>query len=530
MSTGQAQITLFTLVICLAQAASAANFGECIAHINNMTIDGKVDNHGRLLPAATSNATAITYDLCLSQCGADQEPFQWDVFSQQFTSWLLPWLALVSQIPFGANDMTYNLESMFLTVGSPTLAAYSLALTALNGRWITGLFAGRSYANVESAVQILSNFQQSPLRLNTDDGLLASLIILPQNDQWWKKLAKSLHYTHTWSISAATSIGWVVIAYIFTIVDYFLQRDPQPTRQTNGGSIGTLWLWLLPIVIGWLQISPKCDSIRLNDAVDDANTLVYVATSLATGPKIREVTETHAISLDFSTTDDSDARLDEHITAPIYNYARFLAWVQAVMMVFDTFDNIRDRNLHNEQIAPGKTLNDRNSGGWRTLTDKQVTDYCLPRQSKGGRLGWRLDHSVWSRMFTASILALILQWGTTGAAVVIVWFTPTIGKLENFFLSVYSLTTLLDARPRLPLSVIHLIWCAFHFSVDDASHLEHPYVLFHQYPSAAVPPLQVESPISTHPFSRNLPSPIWKNDCNTEYAVDLGHKYPPIHW
>ena len=106
-----------------------------------MTIDGKTDNHGNLLPPPTSNATAITYNLCISQCGAGQEPFQWAIFSQQFSSWLLPWLALVSQLPFGANDKLDNLESMLLTLGSPTLAAYSLALTVLNGRWIAQLFS-----------------------------------------------------------------------------------------------------------------------------------------------------------------------------------------------------------------------------------------------------------------------------------------------------------------------------------------------------------------------------------------------------
>jgi len=474
-STGQTQIPLFALVIGLAQATSAVNFNQCLTSINNMTIDGKMDNHGRLLPASTNNATAITYDLCVSQCGADQEPFQWTEFSQRFSAWLLPWLALVSQLPFGANDMTDNLESMFLTVGSPTLAAYSLALTALNGRWIARLFSGHRYANVQSAVRIMSSLQQSPLRLDTDDAWLASLIILPQNDEWWQELVKLLHYTHTWSISAATSIVWVIIAYIFTIVDYF-SRNPQASLQTHGGSIGTLWLWLLPIIIGWRQLSPKCDSNRLNDAVEKANTLAYVATS--TGPPIRAGTQRHAISLDFSTRDD--ARLHERITAPIFNYARSLAWVQAVMVVSDKFDNVCVRN---EEIAPGNTLNDRKSGGWDQLTAQQVIDYCLPRQ---GRPEWRPDNSVSSRMFIASALALILQWGTTGAAVVIAWFTPTIGELEILFLFVYSLTTFRYARLRLPLSVIHHIWRAFHFSVDDASHFEHPYVPFHQYPSAVV--------------------------------------------
>ncbi|KAF8815081.1 hypothetical protein BYT27DRAFT_7249553 [Phlegmacium glaucopus] len=230
-----------------------------------MTIDGKLDNHGRPLPASTNNATAITYNLCVSQCGADQESFQWSVFSQQFNAWLLPWLALISQLPFGANDITINLESMYLTVGSPTLAAYSLALTALNGRWIARRFWNYRDANVHSAVRVLSSLQQSPLRISDDAGL-ALLIILPQNDQWWQELGKSLQYTHTWSISSASSIAWVVIAYVFTLVDYFTQ-SAETNRNTSGGSVGTLWLWLLPIVFGWLHLSPKCDSTRLNEAL-----------------------------------------------------------------------------------------------------------------------------------------------------------------------------------------------------------------------------------------------------------------------
>jgi hypothetical protein len=151
---------------------------------------------------------------------------------------------------------------MLLTLGSPTLAAYSLALTVLNGRWIAQLFSKYRYPNAKNAVRILSSLQQSPLRVDTDDVLLASLIMLPQNDEWWEELVVWLEYPHTWSISAATSIAWVIIAYIFTIIDYFSQ-DAQNSLNPNGdgvGSIGSLWLWLLPIVIGWLQLSPKCDS------------------------------------------------------------------------------------------------------------------------------------------------------------------------------------------------------------------------------------------------------------------------------
>ena len=295
------------------------------------------------------------YDLCISQCGAGQEPFQWSAFSQQFSSWLLPWLALISQLPFRANDKLDNLESMLLTLGSPTLAAYSLALTVLNGRWIAQLFLNYRYPNVKNAVQILSSLQQSALRINTDDVLLASLIMLPQNNEWWKELEVWLEYAHTWSISAATSIAWVIIAYVFTIIDYFSQDLQSLNANGQGvGSIGSLWLWLLPIVVGWLQLSPKCDSIRLHKAVDRANSIAYVAnpspTSESPPIKAENISKKHAISI--KRTELDGARLDECSTPPIYNYARFLPWVRSVVVVSEAFGIICERDHHHDPVIP----------------------------------------------------------------------------------------------------------------------------------------------------------------------------------
>ena len=394
-----------------------------------MTIDGKTDNHGNLLPPSTSNATAITYDLCVSQCGRGQEPFKWKIFSQQFSAWLLPWLALLSQLPFGANDKPDNLESMLLTLGSPTLATYSLALTVLNGRWIAKLFSTYRYSNVKHAVRILSSLQQSPLRVDTDDMLLASLIMLPQNDKWWEELVVWLEYTHTWSISAATSVAWVIIAYAFTIIDYFSQ-GVQNTLKTDGQPLGFLWLWLLPIVVGWLQLSPKCDSIRLHQAVDRANSIAYVANPTSRPIKASNFSRKHAINIARSELDET--RLDEHSAPPIYNYARFLPWVKAVIVVSDAFGIICERDHHHDDpVVPGTEWRDRNSEGGDTLTGLQVENYSLPRPGSvyhRRRHIWGLDSSALSRMFIASSLAIILQWGTTGAAIIIVWFSPSIGE------------------------------------------------------------------------------------------------------
>ncbi|PPQ91609.1 hypothetical protein CVT25_012790 [Psilocybe cyanescens] len=412
---------------------TSANQRQCLANINNMTIYGKTDNQGHLLSPSTTNATAITYKLCVSQCGNDQQAFQWTVFSQQFGVWLLPWLALISQIPFGANDNLDNLETMLLTVGSPVLAAYSLGLTVLNERWIIRLFSKYRYPNAHEAVRILNSLQQSPLRVDSNDAWLASLIVLPQNKDWWREILIWLDYTHTWSISAVASIAWVIIAYVFTIIDYFSQGIPT-TANDNGqgiGSIGTIWLWLLAIVVGWLKVSPKCDSKRLLQAVERANSIAYVATTDSIPCEARTVSDRRAISLNFA--DDNEARRDERSTSPIFNYSRLFFWVEAVKVVSDAFNNASDRSHHHEPIIPGVKLHPcrEDDSLVRLAKASQVEEYCLPRyedtrrsQSQGR---WGLDSSTAIRISIASLFALILQWGTTGAAIIINWFVPTIG-------------------------------------------------------------------------------------------------------
>ena len=66
---------------------------------------------------------------------------------------------------------------------------------------------------------------------------------------------------------------------------------------------------------------------------------------------------------------------------------------------------------------------------------EQVIAYCRTpghvRQSHWG-LG------VWTRPLIAAAFSLLLQWGTTSAAVIVVWFSPTKGKLlQHFFAQEY---------------------------------------------------------------------------------------------
>lgn len=392
---------------------------------------GATDSQGNVLEDV-AKATGVTYGLCVRACGPGQEPFQWSVFSQQFSSWLLPWLALVSQLPFGPKDRMDNLESVVLTVGSPMLAAYSLALTLLNGRWVARRFSKHKYPNVRNAIRVLSSLQQAPLRVVNENALLSSLVVLPQNDEWWRELMEWLEYPHTWSISAVTSIAWVAIAYIFTVIDSFtgdsLNGELATFINANGQGVGSLWLWLLPIVLGWLQISPKCDEVRLKSAVDRANNLAFVATETHPAP-VRQITEQRAVYL--ALVEDDPLRRDERITAPIYNYARFLPWVQGVEMVSEAFRAASNRYHHHQSVDTDIEWveMDRSQAPHmknRTGNILQVEKYCEAPGRLGTRSG-RWGPDVLSRVVLASAFAFLLQWGTVGAAFIVVYNTPTTG-------------------------------------------------------------------------------------------------------
>jgi len=417
---------------------------------------GGRDNHGK--PVDISNATAITYELCLAACGAGLGPLDWSIFFQQFSSWLLPWLALVSQLPFGSNDKLDNLDSVLLTIGSPALAAYSLALTVLNGRWIARRFARFTYPNIRRAIRILNSLQQAPLRVVKDDALLASLVVLPQNDEWWIELDDSLNDTHSWSISAVISIAWVVIAYVFTVAESFTPPGagapplppppppppgappllppppgPGPCVQANGQAVGSLWLWLLPIIIGWLMISPKYDSVKLSSTIERANRIAYVATDDGSIiPTRQSGSEERAVELTILEVDPLTC--DEKCTAPVYNYARFLSWVMVVEEVCEAFHGASDHYHDHRSVDPtidwvtvgrNQQPHERNRVGDR----RQLEEYCRPLNARTTRSRW--GPNVFSRMVIASFLAMVLQWGTTGSAIVVNWFTPTIGKLEH---------------------------------------------------------------------------------------------------
>lgn len=352
------------------------------ANVTNNLV-GLLDGNGHPV-SNIADATAISYSLCTSACGSGRNP-QWPVLSQDFSSWLLPYLALISQLPFGADDRLDSVMSAVLTVGSPALAGYSLFITLLNSRWINRKFRPLSSLpnpnpNLKYAVTIVSSLQQFPLKLHCNDS--ASLVVLSKSDCWWKYLHDLTDNGQSWSAASATSIGWVVAAYLLSIANS--PSDAFSSTQADGGATGSMWLWLISIVVGWLVLSPKCDYKRLGKAYEHADQ--HARTGSTDGP-IGTQRALTIIAQDYDV-----ASSDELLTPPVFNYSRSLPWTCTAETMFLAF-----------QAAQGS--------GAQTAHPK--CSHWVP--------------GVFTRMALASGASLALQWGTVGGAFIAEWFTPTTG-------------------------------------------------------------------------------------------------------
>ena len=314
-----------------------------------------------------------------------------------------------------------------LTVGSPTLAAFSLALTALNTRWAYRRFSTINYPNSRNAAQALVYLQQVPLHITTRPELLASLIVLPKNDEWWECLVDRLEQTHTWTIAAATSIIWVIIAFVFTVVDSF--KNLGKNNNSTGQGVGSLWLWLIPIVVGWLWI-PVCSYNKLKAAIDKANDLAFVATDVGDPRRVYDDSHDQAIKMSEST---EVATRDAVRTAPVFNYARIWEWWRTVEMIARAFEHAGVNAGNHVPVHGGPDQ-------WVLPRDKHLT---VPPENRTGAVGevrsycgfsdlgevpeQPVPSGVWGRIFIATVFALGLQWGITGSAVITMVFTPTTG-------------------------------------------------------------------------------------------------------
>ena len=353
--------------------------------------------------------------------------------------------------------------SFLITIGSPALAAYSLQITSLNTRWLSKAFLDVEYPNSEAIPTVISAFHHAPIQISPYPTLLPSLIVLPQNDGYWKILLKGVKKIRRWSIPLIMNFVWVTIGALLTLLGSF---DPSSPGDVGNGIVA-IWTYLLPLIIGWMYVGSEPEPNHLRECLETANLAAWIATDQS--PVLAENIAGHrALAIKLAKADGvPSTRKDELKANPIFNYSRVFIWSQNAERVLASAKNAASnaeqkivvgslgggRDLMWVKGEDGSIPNENRSG-----RDDQVTQYCTvaftplgpgtlgtssPKSSRTLSIDVQLpqfhEHhldarnpsrwatGIWGRVVLAATFALGLQWGTAGGAIIVHYWEYPIG-------------------------------------------------------------------------------------------------------
>ncbi|PVF92990.1 hypothetical protein CPB86DRAFT_801601 [Serendipita vermifera] len=393
------------------------------------------------------------YATCKAYCGTTPSAFRWSDFSPQFTGWLLPFLALTAQLPYESNGTWHDLMSLFLTVGSPQLAMYSLAMTILNSRYVKRrldeVFSHRSKPQLQLMLddlkmrifKTLRVSQQQPFELgrleahssDLDDDSKTELEL-----RWWSMVDETLEWRQRrFTASLATQAGWAIVAFSFTWVDAFGSEKIGNNVTAFGLAIALCWSWLTVLVLGWFFAGVSLSHSPISEAIAQANQ------ALPNGlPRLAALTRLRGSP--YSALSRRIAG-DAERAGPMYNYAKAFVWAHMADHIIET---IRIHVLDGHPVASAYHLHTpltaenmemqhihsqrRESPVPSSEAGTQLTKPGAPTKVAGRYLWADLGTSQWertvySRMFWAALSSVILNTATVGSAFWLDFLTPSVG-------------------------------------------------------------------------------------------------------
>ena len=190
------------------------------------------------------------------------QDFPFQSFAAAFTSYLLPWLALIAQLPTQNGNKNDGFISICMVIGSPALVTYSLMLTIRNRYWVREEFGAlrRRFKDIHTiytgfeqklgAIQyVLEECQQVPLRVSQKKGWFSSLVVLPTNDPWWTSVENKLRNTRRGrTLSLVFQLLAATVAFLFTVIASFVASLGNITAALQL-SAGSIWLWMVGAMI-----------------------------------------------------------------------------------------------------------------------------------------------------------------------------------------------------------------------------------------------------------------------------------------
>lgn len=217
----------------------------------------------------------------------------------------------------------------------------------------------------------------------------------------------------------------------------------------SGFAVTALWSYLLALVIGWLNVGSQHEANHFRTALEESNVNSWVATPEGSVP-VSNIAGRPSNAIEYGSRLTTRLLNDERRSAPIFNYARVFLWSQQGERIVELYENASEKAEQKITVSgcdwtSGDDGLDRRNRA--AATDIQVIRYCTesddpsivdmvgltPISDTGPRGAIKFEpslpyhfsqlaphRSLWAshvleRIAFAVILALILQWGSTGA-------------------------------------------------------------------------------------------------------------------
>jgi len=177
------------------------------------------------------------------------------------------------------------------------------------------------------------------------------------------------------------NVVWVLVAFLLTIVDSFVDFDHFITVPGDAGySIVAVWAYLLPLVVGWLHVGSQPETDHLRDALDEAQDIAYVATASEPIPATR-VTGRSTRAIEPSTKHIDHVNADEKKTAPVFNYSRVFIWSQHAEHILRLYEHAAAKADQRITVQRGGEWMSNNDGTIqahdRIGNEAEVVQYCM---------------------------------------------------------------------------------------------------------------------------------------------------------
>ncbi|KAK4110156.1 hypothetical protein N656DRAFT_301342 [Canariomyces notabilis] len=246
--------------------------------------------------------------------------------------------------------------SFCMSLGSPALATYSLMITILNQNWLRRICASLpKYEDGENQVQnpytkrmssarvLLEAAQQAPLQISETDGSLSSLVILEANNSWWNSVEKRLQATkRNVTLSLVAQMLVAAGAWVLTVAGSFIASLGDHTEALILSS-SALWMWLVPIIWGWIAVGTQYGS----DTIDDTLSEFMLLRAGQQNAPPHKTSRQEAFKVLKSLPNERLPRFlifdicgDEIQQGPTFNYARVFTWWSAAKSIHNTFQAV----------------------------------------------------------------------------------------------------------------------------------------------------------------------------------------------